>query len=309
MTSCGGVEPGAPALFGPITVVCQRLVNEALGDFGAAAGFLLLDRDGNREMRNAVEEIDGAIERIDNPPGFVGIAGSLATFLEINRYSPHNGTQPKFLVDMLPEVHGSSSDAMLRRLLSRKGVSEQEREAMLAAVEERGSAYLPQVNTFYIRDFQMMHAAEDAARFLHQACQGLPRRVDGTNQGERVERLRSTDHFYARVIEHAVAFFGSRVLHPSRTAPGVENSQPLSRAACDKAAQEAARGDAEKFESTAQAWGYRCGSLLYDAYLASDVNQSSVRRLLLAHLDEPGVARKICAAVIAKLRCISRLTD
>lgn len=251
--------------------------------------------------------------RCDSGPDFAptiyNLIDSLATFLEINRYSPHNGTQPKFLVDMLPEVHGSSSDAMLRRLLSRKGVSEQEREAMLAAVEERGSAYLPQVNTFYIRDFQMMHAAEDAARFLHQACQGLPRRVDGTNQGERVERLRSTDHFYARVIEHAVAFFGSRVLHPSRTAPGVENSQPLSRAACDKAAQEAARGDAEKFESTAQAWGYRCGSLLYDAYLASDVNQSSVRRLLLAHLDEPGVARKICAAVIAKLRCISRLTD
>ncbi len=248
--------------------------------------------------------------RCDSGPDFAptiyNLIDSLASFLEINRYSPHNGTQPKFLVDMLPEVHGSSSDAMLRRLLSRKGVSEQEREAMLAAVEERGSAYLPQVNTFYIRGFQMMHAAEDAARFLHQACQGLPRRVNGTNR-EDVGQARSTDYFYTRVIEHAVAFFGSRVLHPSRPAPSTESAQPLSRAACDKAAQEAARGDVEKSESTGQEWGYRLGSLLYDSYLAGDVSQSSMRRLFLAHLDEPGVARKICAAVIAKLRAASRI--
>src|SRR5271155_2134607 len=88
--------------------------------------------------------------RCDSGPDFAptiyNLIDSLAGFLEINRYSPHNGTQPKFLVDMLPEVHGNSSDAMLRRLLSRKGVNDEEREAMQATVEERGSAYLPQVN-------------------------------------------------------------------------------------------------------------------------------------------------------------------
>ena len=115
----------------------------------------------------------------DFAPTIYNLIDSLVRFLEINRYSPHNGTQPKFLVDMLPEVYGGSSDAMLRRLLSRKGVNEQDRDAMLTSVEERGSAYLPQVNAFYVREFQMMHAAEDAARFLHQACQGLPQRIDG----------------------------------------------------------------------------------------------------------------------------------
>src|SRR5580698_4758864 len=67
--------------------------------------------------------------RADSGPDFAptiyNLIDSLASFLEINRYSPHNGTQPKFLVDMLPEVHGNSSDAMLRRLLSRKGITEQ----------------------------------------------------------------------------------------------------------------------------------------------------------------------------------------
>src|SRR5499427_2894292 len=49
----------------------------------------------------------------DNAPTIYNLIDSLANFLEINRYSPHNGTQLKFLVDMLPEVYGGSSGAML----------------------------------------------------------------------------------------------------------------------------------------------------------------------------------------------------
>ncbi len=247
--------------------------------------------------------------RSDNAPDFAptiyNLIDSLATFLEINRYSPHNGTQPKFLVDMLPEVHGNSSDTTLRRLLSRKGISEKQLETMLASVEERGSAYLPQVNAFHIREFQMMHAAEDATRFLHHACRGLPQRLNGqgeTGSSTQENSSLTTDAFYSRVIEHAVAYFGSRVLYPSRPAPETEDSPALSRAAVERAAQTALRADAEKFESTAQDWGYRLGSQLYDVYLAGKVKPSGLRRLFLAHLDEPGLSRKVCHAVMAKIR-------
>ena len=61
-----------------------------------------------------------------------------------------------------------------------------------------------------------------------------------------------------------------------------------------------------KSESTAQDLGYRIGSQIYDAYLAGKVAPSGLRRLFLAHLDEPGLARKVCATVIAKLRSASR---
>ena len=201
-------------------------------------------------------------------PGFAptiyNLINSLASFLEINRYSPHNGTQPKFLVDMLPEVYGGSSDGMLQRMLSRNGISERHREAILSQVEERGSAYLPQVNAFYIREFQMMHVAEDATRFLHHACQGLPQRLNGklvieNDEGESGGRNGGIDCFYARVIEHAVAYFGSRVLYPSRPAPDADDSHQLSRAACEKAAQASIQSDASKFESSAQEWGYSIG--------------------------------------------------
>jgi len=249
--------------------------------------------------------------RCDDAPDFAptiyNLIDSLARFLEINRYSPHNGTQPKFLVDMLPEVYGgasgSTSDAMLRRILSRKGMGETEREALLGSVAERGSAYLAPVNAFYVREFQMIHAAEDAARFLHQACQGLPRRISGDKK--EGDSRTTVDDFYARVIEHAVAYFGSRVVCPSRPAP--EDSSPLTRAACEKIAQASVRTDKCKCESAAQELGYRMGSRIYDVYLAGKVTPGGLRRLFLAHLDDPGQARKVCIAVIAKLRSFSRL--
>jgi hypothetical protein len=245
----------------------------------------------------------------DNPdfaPTIYNLIDSLAGFLDINRYSPHNGTQPRFLVDLLPEVYGGSSDSLLHRLLSRKGISEPQRDAMLASVLERGSAYLPQINAFYIREFQLMHAAEDATRFLHQACQGLPQRLNGRDTKEKdcARATFATDSFYRRVVEHAVAYFGSRVIHPSRPAHTNDDLPLLSRAACEKAAQTAMH-DRSQLESSAMDWGYRLGSRLYDDYLSGKVVQSSLRRVVLAHLDEPGLARKICAAMIAKVRSSS----
>ena len=80
----------------------------------------------------------------------------------------------------------------------------------------------------------------------------------------------------------------------------------LSRAACQSAALSAVRADSQKFEAVAQEWGYRIGAQIYDAYLAGKVKPSGLRRLFLAHLDEPGLARKICAAMIAKARALSR---
>jgi heme-binding uptake protein ChaN (Tiki superfamily) len=245
--------------------------------------------------------------RCDDAPDFAptmyNLIDTLVNFLGINRYSAHNSTQPKFLVDMLPEVYGGSSEATLRRLLSRKGIAEQDHASMLERLEQRGSAYLPAVNAFCVRGFQMVHAAEDATRFLHQACQGLPARLDRSSAGAL--DCRPTDHFYIRVMEHAVAYFGSRVLYPSRPAPEGASAQ-LSCAACEKAAISAVDANPSEFEAMAGEWGYRIGAQIYDAYLAGKVTPANARRLFLIHLHEPGVARNICAAVISKLRSISR---
>src|SRR5579859_3739984 len=194
--------------------------------------------------------------RCDDGPDFAptiyNLIDSLASFLEINRYSPHNSTQPKFLVDLLPEVYGGSASQTFGRMVLRKGLDAPELQNLTKRIEQYGSAYLPQVNAFYVREFQMVNAAEDATRFLHQACQGLPQRANGHAEqssaapGSGQRERSAVDKFYTRVIEHAVAYFGSRVLYPSRPAP--EEASPLSRASCEKAAQAAIRSDNGKFE-------------------------------------------------------------
>ena len=74
--------------------------------------------------------------------------------------------------------------------------------------------HLPQVNAFYMHELQMMYAAEEAARFLHDACRGLPARVAAREESAD----EPADFFYGRVLENALAYFGSRVLYPARPA-------------------------------------------------------------------------------------------
>ena len=169
-------------------------------------------------------------------PTIYNLMESLAEFLGINRYSAHNSTQPKFLMDLLPEVYGPSSGDLFRRLLTRGGFDEEQIAAIARRVEERGSVYLPQANVLYIHDFRMSYAAEETARFLHQACQGLP------NRRKNSPSLDRSDQLYTAIMEHALGYFGSLVLDPARPTADDERigdlpRSELSRALCEELAQ------------------------------------------------------------------------
>ncbi len=234
----------------------------------------------------------------DVGPTIYNLIDSLLRFLDVNRYSSHNGTQPKFLIDLLPEVHCGSSDARLRRLLSRVTAEPEKIDAMLQNVEARGTVYLPALNAFYVREFQMTCAAEEASRFLHHACRGLPLR----RNGHAVAAGEAADRFYARTLEHALAYFGSRVLYPARPAISDEEACEFSRTACERLMQDALHSDRHKFDAIAQRLGYTLGSQLYDAYLRGCVSRSVLRHLFLARIEEPGKARRTCREVAKKIR-------
>jgi hypothetical protein len=157
----------------------------------------------------------------DLGPTLYNLIDGLVRFLGINQYSPHNTTQPRLLVDLMPEVYSRSSDALLRRLLSRKGFTAEHRQRLLRQVRERGSVYLTPINAVYVRQFRMTSSAEDAVRCLHQACRGLPNLSNGKASAAQAApgaTLNQDDVFYMTVFEHALAFFGSRILHPARPA-------------------------------------------------------------------------------------------
>jgi len=233
----------------------------------------------------------------DAAPTVYNLIDSLACFLDINRYSSHNTSQPKFLVDLLPEVYCGSSDARLRQLLLRAFHDAKKVENMLQRVESQGSIYLPSINALYVREFQMMYTAEEVARFLHHACRGLPLRTNGNDAlavGQRKDR------FYARTVENALAHLGSRVLYPARPTLDEQDSQTLSPKLCEKLGHEAMTGDRGKFDEIAQQLGARLGNELYDAYLRGSVGRTVLRRLFLAHIEAPGTAWQVCREIIRR---------
>ena len=271
---------------------------------------------------------------IDLGPTVYNLIDGLVRFLGINLYSPHNTTQPRLLVDSMPEVYSRNSDALLRRLLSRKGFSAAQRRAMLQRVHERGSAYLAPLNAFYIRQFQMISATEDASRFLHHACRGLPDRVNGKVPAPRAPH----DAFFAATLEHALACFGSRILYPARPAfrdADLHTLYDLTREDLEQQTslpyadaveildflawhRDSARAQRErpassdwtrvlaftrrKFDHVTQQLGYLLGNDLYDGYLEGRIGASVLRKLFLEHLEEPGAASAAYANLNSRLR-------
>lgn len=274
----------------------------------------------------------------DLGPTIYNLIEGLLRFLNVKECSPHNGTQPKFLVDLLPEVYCRSSDEMLRKLLLRKGALEKESRAIFERIEEFGSAYLPRMNAIYVRDFQLAHAAEEAAHFVHLACRGLVRRADqepGTASHE--------DAFYRRVLEEALGYLGSRVLYPAR--PAVHESDLYALYAQTRESieeqniygyaeymrmidflvlhkdfeanqkrycsvpvlvTEGLRYTGEKFEFVTRQLGYMLGSELYDAYLQGKVAKRYLRALYFRSLEEPGSARGMYLAIVDRIHAAKR---
>jgi len=109
---------------------------------------------------------------------------SLARCLGFRLDSPRNGTQPRFLADSLPEVVCVQDGATVNGQAA-------------VPIGDRGCLYVPETNTFFIREFQMAAAAEEATRFLHFACRGMAK-----------------TSVHARAVEDALAHFGLRLLCP-----------------------------------------------------------------------------------------------
>ena len=269
----------------------------------------------------------------DLGPTLYNLIDGMVRFLGINQYSSHNTTQPRLLVDLMPEVYSRSSDALLRRLLSRKGFTAEYRQSLLRQVRERGSVYLTPINAVYVRQFRMTSSAEDATRFLHQACRGLPNLCPGKAVAQRTAHrptpVDKDDAFYMAVYEHALAFFGSRILHPARPAfrdPDLaelfdvtredleyQTSLPFADAvdaldfltqhrAHDSCAAPAPAFTGRKYEYVAERLGCLTGTDLYDAYIEGRLTTAALRKLFLTHIEQPGMAREAYVQLRTRLR-------
>lgn len=272
----------------------------------------------------------------DLAPTLYNLVDALAQFLNIDKYAAHNHRQPRYLVDLMPEVYSRAENEPLLRLLQRRAVSEAERKQVAERLESAGCCYVPRLNAVLVREFNIAAAAEEAARFVHRACAGSPPQdaVAPADEQEAAEQV-----FYGRVMEKALAWLGSRVLCPDR--PAVREADLYALYAQPREAVEeqtiygyreymqmidflvlhkdyeanarqyverpelidqGVRLEGEKFEFLSERLGYMLGGGLYDAYIAGRVSKRYLRALFFRRIYVPGAARRTYFEVARRIR-------
>ena len=143
----------------------------------------------------------------DFAPAVYNVIMSLTRTLGFRLDSPHNGVQPKFLADLLPEVITVDDNAEGCGLAAPPDSSSDDwgisADQIRAALDERGCIYLARTNAFLIREFHTAFVAAEAARFLHRASTATIRAHSSPD----------------RKLEDTLALFGSRLLCPNEVSP------------------------------------------------------------------------------------------
>jgi hypothetical protein len=144
----------------------------------------------------------------DLAPVFYNLIDALLRFLGIDKYKSSRSVAA--IVDSLPEIHSRRCEESFRKLLLRKGAQPPDLERILDEVREHGCTYVPRMNSIFATRLNMLRSAELAAEFVQRACQ---RRIE---EDDRAAAIASTERFYSSALDHALIYFGSRVLYPAR---------------------------------------------------------------------------------------------
>jgi len=162
---------------------------------------------------------------------------------------------------------------------------------------------LPEFDSLWAGQFEIGNAAEEFARFIHQACRG--------ELDKPIERA-ARDQFFVNVIEHGLGYFCSKVLDSSRD--GIESlagrvlsqigrNEQLTRAiellidpgkrpgaqhfAALRSAIEARAGKQKTKRMLAQLLGYALGRRLYIAYMQSRISRKDIHAIFHDPLNTP----------------------
>lgn len=165
----------------------------------------------------------------------------------------------------------------------------------------RESYYIPRAHIAYLAGLSINHAAEEAAHFLRHV-------VTGDHEPEHG----LIDSFYARALEEAFAFFGSKIVNPRRKTAHPEDFEKRRRtcAGADRRIAELVlahlalenglragafkkfygASDPDLFNDVTHALGYILGDRMYWALIRGELTRQEARRLFREPLDGDGEA-------------------
>ena len=270
-------------------------------------------------------------EKLDLAPTVLNMVEALLQFLNIDKYSALAGTTGPSLVDVFPEVCHRSTEEAIARLVLRKGGA-RELPTILARLQLQGCCYVPRLNSFFLRQMEMLHLTEEVAWYVHRACRGAIGRLPLPISEHPPEQV-----FYEKAVEQALRFFGSRVLYPNRPVlrevelyalyESFETQAEFPREDFNRMIdflvmhkdfefnrgkywrtplliEEGLQSAGRKQEYLTKQLGRLLGNELYELYLAGEVSKRTLRGLFFRDLSAPGAAQEAYFSVAR--RCAKR---
>jgi hypothetical protein len=173
------------------------------------------------------------------------------------------------------------------------------------------SYYIPKARMVYLGNLSVNHASEEATHFLRHIC------------AKSLEPRLLVDAFYARALEDAIAFLGSKVVNNRRKCLHLHDFERLARSRTARPAErelgrlvclharvergEKVRGMAALYECNVDMFnalthplGYRLGDRIYYGLIQGQVMKDEVRSLFFDDFAEEGAALATYLFLVAR---------
>ena len=202
----------------------------------------------------------------------------------------------KRLADL--EVATASDYSVMERISKRANFERGDLKLLEKHLLSRESAFIPRANTIWLASLSLNHAAEEATHFVRHCA------IGNAMVRDRPKR----EAFWARCLEEALGFFGSKLINPARQCPTFETWKTVfhtgtpdqRRVAAFVLAISAAESDgpqalqrlvpsknAALFEGVSHGLGYLLGDALYRAFENEWLSTPVVRKMFADPLDAP----------------------
>jgi uncharacterized iron-regulated protein len=207
------------------------------------------------------------------------------------------GAQVGRALNEVEVVTAADADA-LGRIQQRGRFTQAELMQLRRHILSRESCYIPRARVAYLASLSLNHAAEEAAHFVRHCV-----------VGDAMERpRRASEAFYARCVEEALGFFGSKLVNPRRRCAGLGEwarrfgqvrgveRQVAAFVLAHKAAEVEVPEEAVKllplrrdrlFHGVSHALGYLLGEALYRGFDEDRVAREDIRGLFRDPLEDP----------------------
>jgi hypothetical protein len=251
-------------------------------------------------------DIDEGIPELDTPEeNFRAYARIIADFFELP------------LGDALDEVEIASvvDLSFLERLRRRGDFSAADMRAIKRQILASESYYIPRAKMVYLGRLAINHASEEATHFLRHI----------SAQSEEPRSL--VDAFYARVLEEALGFLGSKLINHKRKCAHLRYFERLVKSRSAKSSERAlarlvllharmeqgekVRGlshiyttDADQFNALTHLLGYRLGDKLYYGLIEGNIAKAEVKSLFFDPLEDEGAALTTYLYLLSRTRGI-----